>query len=493
VLLDGGLAHEQPRGDLAHRRRLGERQARDRDARPAKLDHVTTPKQMVDIFSAIHGYRSLRARRFDNRSIFFIVELSGFRRPKVTDPFSKKETQQIPNRHTREYLDPVISICVAAGTPDANQTKSEQGPFISMETATNAVQVVPLVLKTPISSSAKLHAGGPRRTPFGEPPRLRAAPERPRTPAAADAATPPARPISRAMSDVFAVIERLAATDVTVTLIGETGTGKDVFAHVVHDESPRAGRPFVVFDCGAVPPNLIESELFGHERGSFTGAHAEHAGAFERAAGGTLFLDEIGELPIELQPRLLRVLDNRLVRRVGGTRDRQVDVRIVAATNRDLGALVATRQFRQDLYFRLAAAIVNLPPLRERLDDLPYLIARLLGELGRGEVTVTPETLKMLSAHPWPGNVRELKNALACAIAFVDFGLLEPRHLRFVEPSGEHALLDRLPLAGHSLGNIERAAIKQTLQQVGGNKVHAARALGIAPSTLYEKLKKYDL
>jgi len=300
-------------------------------------------------------------------------------------------------------------------------------------------------------------------------------------------------PTSPVMTEVFSLIGRLATTDVTVTLIGETGTGKDVFAHLTHDLSPRARQPFVVFDCGAVPPNLVESELFGHERGAFTGAHAEHPGAFERAAGGTLFLDEIGELPLELQPRLLRVLDNGLVRRVGGTRDRQVDVRIVAATNRDLGALVTSRHFRQDLYFRLAAAIVNLPPLRDRLSDLPYLVSRLLVDLGREDIAVVPETLAVLRAHPWPGNVRELKNVLACAIAFVDAGALMPRHLRFADPPAEQTMLDRLPLGGHALQALERAAIKQTLAQVSGNRVHAARTLGIAPSTLYEKLRKYGL
>jgi transcriptional regulator with PAS, ATPase and Fis domain len=300
---------------------------------------------------------------------------------------------------------------------------------------------------------------------------------------------------SRVMHDLFAVVSRLAPTDVTVTLTGETGTGKDVFAHLIHDTSRRAEEPFVVFDCGAVPANLVESELFGHERGAFTGAHAEHPGAFERAAGGTLFLDEIGELPLELQPRLLRALDNRSVRRVGGTKDRQIDVRIVAATNRDLGALVAGRQFRQDLYFRLAAAIVNLPPLRERLDDVAILASRLLEDLGRGEVVVAEATLTALRERSWPGNVRELKNVLACALAFVEpgTGLLEPRHLRFIDPPTDEAALDRLPLGGHALGLLERAAIRQTLIAARGNKAHAARTLGIAPSTLYEKLKKYGL
>jgi DNA-binding NtrC family response regulator len=361
-----------------------------------------------------------------------------------------------------------------------------------METATTAMRTVPLDLGIPPAPLPETLAGQPTRLRPRRPARLRPAPERVPT-RSAEGGIGFAGVTSLAMTNVFSIVDRLAPTDVTVTFIGETGTGKDVFAHLLHDESPRAAQPFIVFDCGAVPANLMESELFGHERGAFTGAHAEHAGAFERAGGGTLFLDEIGELPLELQPRLLRVLDNRLVRRVGGTRDRQVDVRIVAATNRDLGALVAARQFRQDLYFRLAAAIVNLPPLRERLDDLPHLVSRLLVDLERDDITVDPAALDVLRAHPWPGNVRELKNALACAIAFVDFGVLEPRHLRFVEPPAEHAMLDRLPLGGHPLGHIERAAIKQTLGQVGGNKVHAARALGIAPSTLYEKLKKYDL
>ena len=299
--------------------------------------------------------------------------------------------------------------------------------------------------------------------------------------------------VSRAMNEVYSLVGRLAPTDVTVTLIGETGTGKDVLAHMIHGMSPRAGAPFVVFDCGAVPANLVESELFGHERGAFTGAHADHAGAFERAQGGTLFLDEIGELPLELQPRLLRVLDNQSIRRVGGAKDRRIDVRIVAATNRDLGGLVAAKQFRQDLYFRLAAAIVQVPPLRDRLDDLPLLVPRLLRDLGRDEVTVPEATLEALRAHTWPGNVRELKNVLACALAFVESGAPEPRHLRFIAPPSEEASLDRLPLGGHSLVNLERAAIRQTLLTVRGNKVHAAKALGIAPSTLYEKLKKYGL
>ena len=261
---------------------------------------------------------------------------------------------------------------------------------------------------------------------------------------------------SAAMSDVFVVLKRLARTDVTLTLMGETGTGKDVTAHTVHEASARAGAPFVVFDCGAVPPNLVESELFGHERGAFTGAHADREGAFERAGGGTLFLDEIGELPLDLQPRLLRALDSRSVRRVGGARERQVDVRIIAATNRDLAALVETKQFRQDLYFRLAAAVVELPPLRERLEDLPLLVPQLLADLGRAFVHVPEATYDLLRAHRWPGNVRELKNVLAYALAFVDAGTLEPAALRFA-PAASGDLAARPAALGRTVPRDARA------------------------------------
>jgi transcriptional regulator with PAS, ATPase and Fis domain len=300
--------------------------------------------------------------------------------------------------------------------------------------------------------------------------------------------------ISVVMQDILAVVSRLARTDVSLTFIGETGTGKDVLAHLLHDLSPRAREPFVVFDCSAVPANLVESEIFGHERGAFTGAVAAHTGAFERARGGTLFLDEVGELPLDLQPKLLRVLESRCFRRVGGTRDRPHDVRIVAATNRDLASLVTTRQFREDLYFRLAAAVVSVPPLRDRLEDLSLLVAGLLRELGRPDLIIPKETIDVLAAHPWPGNVRELKNTLAAALAFVDGGVLDPRQLRIVTPAGgTGSPLDRLPLGGQKLETIERAAIRQTLRHTRGNKTLAAQQLGIAISTLYEKLRKYDV
>jgi DNA-binding NtrC family response regulator len=294
------------------------------------------------------------------------------------------------------------------------------------------------------------------------------------------------------MRAVFAMLARLAPTDVTILVTGETGVGKDVLARAIHKSSPRADGQLVVFDGGAVSPSLIESELFGHERGAFTGAHAERAGAFERADGGTLFLDEIGELPLDLQPRLLRALEQRAVRRIGGSAEMPVDVRVIAATNRDLGAEVAAGRFRQDLFFRLSAAVVHVPPLRERPEDLSVLIDRLIADTGR-ECRVSGPAVAALRAYDWPGNIRELKNVITTALAMVDGPLLEMRHLMFPGSARRQPSLDDLPLGGRTLDAVERAAIRQTLEQVGGNRSKAARALGIAPSTLYEKIKRYGL
>jgi transcriptional regulator with PAS, ATPase and Fis domain len=298
------------------------------------------------------------------------------------------------------------------------------------------------------------------------------------------------------MHPVFDALERLACTDVSVALVGETGVGKDILAHALHECSGRSRAPIVVFDCGSVAANLVESELLGHERGAFTGAVSAHAGVFERAHGGTLFLDEIAELPLDLQPRLLRALENRRVRRVGGKSDRRVDVRVIAATNRDVRADVVAGRFREDLFFRLAVAMVEIPPLRRRLEDLPQLVYSLLAGLGREGLRVSNGAFAALRAQQWPGNVRELKNVLACAVAFLDPEtlVLEPHHLRLMSAeSSDRSRVDDLPLAGHPLARLERAAIRQTLAQADGNKVDAARSLGIAVSTLYEKLKKYGL
>jgi DNA-binding NtrC family response regulator len=294
------------------------------------------------------------------------------------------------------------------------------------------------------------------------------------------------------MRRIFAMLNRLAPTELTVTLTGETGTGKDILARAMHAQSGRVHGPFVVFDCGAAAPTLIESELFGHEKGAFTGANASRAGAFERADRGTLFLDEVGELALDLQPKLLRALEQRLVRRVGGAEDLPVDVRILAATNRDLEEDVRAGRFREDLYFRLSAAIVHVPPLRERIEDLPDLAAQILVDVGR-QLECAEETLEVLAAYEWPGNVRELRNVLLGAAALAEGPRLEPRDLIFFRPRRRDPTIDNLPLAGRSLESLERAAIRQTLRHCEGNKVRAAKTLGIAPSTLYEKLKKYGL
>jgi DNA-binding NtrC family response regulator len=301
---------------------------------------------------------------------------------------------------------------------------------------------------------------------------------------------------SAAMRRIFALLGRLAQTDLTITLIGETGTGKDVLARAVHEVSPRAAGPFVVFDCAAVPPSLIESELFGHEKGAFTNAIAARAGVFERGHGGTVFIDEIGELPLELQPKLLRALEERQVKRVGGGTLQPFDVRIVAATNRDLTAQVEAGAFRQDLYFRLSTAVMHVPPLRERPDDLPELIQTFLAQAGRS-LSVTPPALALLQAHVWPGNARELKNVINAASALADGAALDVDDLVFFRPGRTPTpgpvVLPPPGGGGQSLQAREKAAIQRALQDHGGNRTHAARALGIAVSTLYTKLKKYGL
>jgi transcriptional regulator with GAF, ATPase, and Fis domain len=221
-----------------------------------------------------------------------------------------------------------------------------------------------------------------------------------------------------AMREIFGLLEKLAPSDATLLIGGETGTGKDLLARAVHAHSPRAGGPFVIVDCGAIVPTLIESELFGHEKGAFTGAAELRKGAFERAHKGTLFLDEIGELPLGLQPKLLRALESRKIRRVGGDREIPVDIRVVAATHRDLARAVELGHFREDLYFRLAVVPLQLPPLRERRQDIPLLASALLTQLsaasntGRSPLTLSSDTLQALQAHDWPGNVRELRNVL---------------------------------------------------------------------------------
>ncbi|MCA9664922.1 MAG: sigma 54-dependent Fis family transcriptional regulator [Myxococcales bacterium] len=227
---------------------------------------------------------------------------------------------------------------------------------------------------------------------------------------------------SRAMQKVFGVLTAVSPTDTTVLVLGETGTGKELVAEEIHRQSPRVTGPFVIIDCGAIPTELIESELFGHVAGAFTGARTDRAGAFERANGGTVFIDELGELPIELQTRLLRVLDRRTVKRVGDHQTRPIDVRVVAATNVDLEQRVADGRFRSDLWFRLSVVQVRLPSLRERPDDIPLLARHFLRQAGCAEprAVLTPELLEVLCSRRWSGNVRELRNAVERAMVFAD-------------------------------------------------------------------------
>lgn len=243
------------------------------------------------------------------------------------------------------------------------------------------------------------------------------------------------------MREIFANLERVAPSELTVLIQGETGTGKEMVAKAIHNHSPRKNKPFVVLDCSAIPKDLIESTIFGHEKGSFTGAISQHRGVFEQANGGTIFLDEIGELELNLQPKLLRVLENREVKRVGSDRTIQVDVRVVAATNRDLRKMVLDNQFREDLYFRMSVMTVELPPLRTRREDIPLLISHFLGkhneprrELGKPTLEVSPEAMQALMERPWSGNIRELKNLVERAASLGDGPVLTRRDFALGSP-----------------------------------------------------------
>jgi DNA-binding NtrC family response regulator len=320
------------------------------------------------------------------------------------------------------------------------------------------------------------------------------------------------------MREMFARLEKLAKTDTTVLVTGETGAGKELVAEALHDNSPREKGPFVVLDCGSIPPNLIESELFGHERGAFTGATNNYAGAFERAHGGTVFLDEIGELPLGMQPKLLRVLERKEVRRVGGAKTIEVDVRIVAATNRDLGVEVNRGRFREDLYYRLAVARVHVPPLRERKDDLPLLIEHILATTPGGETaSIAQETIDLMMKHDWPGNVRELRNVIERAVLLAEAPEHEDALRRAplpekrsepsitVTPSQTATSADAMMTVPVDVGipfkaakqnvisEFERRYISRLLAQHDGNISAAARAAGIDRMSIHKMLHRLGL
>jgi DNA-binding NtrC family response regulator len=301
------------------------------------------------------------------------------------------------------------------------------------------------------------------------------------------------------MRRIFTMLKKISPSDITVTIEGETGTGKELVARGIHSYSQRARGPFVVIDCGSISKNLIESELFGHEKGAFTGATQTRRGAFEAADGGTIFIDEIGELGLEMQPKLLRVLEQREVRRVGGNELFRVNVRVITATNKDLISEVQEGRFREDLFYRISVVRIHLPPLRERGEDIPLLAQQFARELsgayrGGGDVVVSAEALEILRRYHWPGNVRELKNVITRAMAMGNEKVLGLRDFIMPLPSEgtpHPSTLDSM--VGRTLEEIEKAAIMKTLEAHGGNKSAAARVLGIAYSTLYEKIKKYGL
>ncbi|MBP7148279.1 MAG: sigma-54-dependent Fis family transcriptional regulator [Acidobacteria bacterium] len=293
---------------------------------------------------------------------------------------------------------------------------------------------------------------------------------------------------SAAMRPVFALLERAAWSDSDVLLLGESGTGKEVAARAVHDNSSRRAGPFVPVHCGALSPELLESELFGHSRGAFTGADRGRKGLFLAADGGTLFLDEIGTAPVRVQVGLLRVLQERQVRPVGAEQGVAIDVRIVAATNADLEEAMADGRFRQDLYYRLATLVIRIPPLRERREDIPLLVGPLLERLARRvgrRPTLAPRALERLAAYDWPGNVRELAHVLEQAALMAKGPLIGERDLPLPR------LAPKEPFA--TLEEVEREHIRRVLEACAGNKGKAARILGVPRATLYRKIERYQL
>ena len=325
------------------------------------------------------------------------------------------------------------------------------------------------------------------------------------------------------MREIFATLEKVAPSELTVLITGETGTGKEMIARGIHQASPRRQKPFVVLDCGAIPKDLIESTLFGHEKGSFTGAVGQHHGCFEQAQGGTIFLDEIGELDINLQPKLLRVLENRELKRVGGDRLIKIDVRVLAATNRDLRAMVNAGTFREDLYFRLSVIHVELPPLRERREDVPALAEVFLKEIaGRRGLNMQfgSDALAALQGHTWPGNVRELKNVVERAASLTESPLVQRSDLMFnrdttprssssgnshssssAAANGEPGLamppftpgLDFKEAKQRVVDAFELAYLKQLLERHDGNITRSAQEAGLTRYHLRELLKRHGL
>lgn len=302
---------------------------------------------------------------------------------------------------------------------------------------------------------------------------------------------------SQQMKDIYARIQRAAPVDSTVLILGESGTGKELVAQALHHNSPRKKGPFVAVNCAAVPATLVESELFGHVRGAFTGATDRRMGRFEQADGGTLFIDEIGDFELGLQAKLLRVLETLTVTPVGGHEDLKVDVRVVTATSRDIRKMVEQGTFREDLFYRLNVVQIHLPPLRDRTDDIPLLIEHFLKEISEQKHTppkhVSPEVVRKFMAYRWPGNVRELRNSLESMMVLSDGEMLTETDLpdRIRAGASDVGPTRQLPV-GLSMEELERLAIQKALDQCGGNRTHAAGRLGISVRTLQRKLRQYE-
>jgi DNA-binding NtrC family response regulator len=305
-------------------------------------------------------------------------------------------------------------------------------------------------------------------------------------------------PVARspAMKSVIDQAHKVAGSNLTVLITGETGTGKSMIANDIHRHSRHAAGPFITVNAAALPEPLLESELFGHEKGAFTGASSSHAGLFEAAEGGTLFLDEIGTLPAVLQSKLLGVLQDRQVRRVGGNRIITVNVRIVAATNLDLEQAVERGEFRQDLYYRLNVARIRMPALREHREDLPFILKAMLAEFAAGKphpYAVSPEALSLLQSYPFPGNVRELRNVVEWAVTVAEGAILRAEDLPEVVRRHAESPLSEPGAASGSMADMERDQIVRTIQRLGGNLAEVARTLGIGRTTLWRKMREYGI
>ena len=305
---------------------------------------------------------------------------------------------------------------------------------------------------------------------------------------------------SEKMQQLFAQIQTAAAGDISVLIQGETGTGKELIAKSIHDNSPRKEGPFVAINCAAIPAELIESQLFGNERGAFTGANERRIGYFEQADTGTLFLDEIGDMPLTLQAKLLRVLQEREFQRLGGTSTTSIDIRVLAATNQDLENAIRDGYFREDLYHRLAAFPIKVPPLRDRREDIPILAHHFLKKYAAAAEKpirdISTDALQVLRQHDFPGNVRELENAIERAVLYQTTHLLQPQSLLLHQTRGGSQPATSSPTDATdilTLKEVERRAIVHALKVMDNNVPDAAQALGIGRSTLYRKLKQYNL